>query len=124
MAEPDSDRHASRKLADDLRAAIEAGTYPPGSRLPSYRQLRDEHNVALNTAQAAIRILASEGLAEIRPARGAWVPDEPPPGGQPSLRSELTDLQAALRRSRQDLTAAEKKLAQMLNRLPPEGPGR
>ena len=121
MTEPDSDRHASRKLADVLRAGITRGTYPAGSRLPSYRQLRDEHHLALNTAQAAIRILAAEGLVEIRPARGAFVRDANG-GAGPSLRSELADLQAALRKSRQDLNAAESAVAAIIARLPPEEP--
>jgi DNA-binding FadR family transcriptional regulator len=106
-----------------LRAEIVGGAYPPGTRLPSYRQLRDEHHVALNTAQAAIRILAVEGLAEIRPARGAYVRERAGGGAAPDLRAELTDLQAVLRRSRRDLGAAENAVANILTRLPPEEPG-
>ena len=107
-----------------LRAEIAGGAYPPGTRVPSYRQLRDEHHVALNTAQAAIRILAAEGLVEIRPARGAYVRERADGGAPPDLRAELTDLQAALRRSRRDLGAAENAVASILTRLPPEEPGR
>jgi DNA-binding transcriptional regulator YhcF (GntR family) len=123
VAQPDSDRFASRRLADVLRAEIAGGAYPPGTRLPSYRQLRDEHHVALNTAQAAIRILAVEGLVEIRPARGAYVREGANGGAAPTLRAELTDLQAALRRSRRNLGAAENAVADILTRLPPEEPG-
>jgi DNA-binding FadR family transcriptional regulator len=79
--------------------------------------------VALNTAQTAIRILAVEGLVEIRPARGAYVREHARGGAAPSLRAELTDLQAALHRSRQDLGAAENAVADILTRLPPEEPG-
>ena len=122
MAQPDSDRFASRRLADVLRAEIAGGAYPPGTQLPSYRRLRDEHHVALNTAQTAIRILAVEGLVEIRPARGAYV-RERADGGAPTLRAELTDLQAALRRSRLGLGAAENAVADILTRLPPEESG-
>jgi DNA-binding FadR family transcriptional regulator len=121
VAQPESDRHASRKLADVLRAGITRGTYPPGTRLPSYRQLRDEHHLALNTAQAAIRILAAEGLVDIRPARGAYVRSTNGDTGM-TLRSELTELQAALRKSRQELHAAESTVAAILARLPPEEP--
>ena len=122
MAQPDSDRFASRRLAGILRAEIAGGAYPPGTRLPSYRQLRDEHHVALNTAQTAIRILAVEGLVEIRPARGAYVRERADGGAAPTLRAELTGLQAALR-SRHDLGAAENAVADILTRLPPEEPG-
>lgn len=121
MAEPDNDRHASRKLADSLRAGITGGTYPAGTRLPSYRQLRDEHHLALNTAQAAIRILAAEGLVEIQPARGAYV-RHANGGAIPPLRSQLAELQAALRKSRHELNAAESTVAAILARLPPEEP--
>jgi DNA-binding FadR family transcriptional regulator len=118
---PESERHASRRLADAIRAGIESGAYPPGSRLPSYRQLRDEHGVALNTSSAAIRLLAADGLVEIRPARGAWVRGDGP--RRPALRSELAEVQDLLRRSRQNLTAAEQALASLLSRLPPDEHG-
>src|ERR1022692_2197632 len=107
-----------------MRAGIASGSYPAGSRLPSYRTLRDEHQVALNTVQVAIRILAAEGLVEIWPGRGAYVRDQVDASAGPTLRSELTDLQAALRRSRQDLSAAETAVARLIARLPPDGPAR
>ena len=109
---------ASRQLAGALRAQIEAGVYPPGSKIPSYRQLRATHHVAVNTAQAAIRILAAEGLVQIRPAQGAYVRD--PADASPTLRTGLADLQTQLRRSRNDLATAEKTLAELLARLPAE----
>jgi GntR family transcriptional regulator len=117
MAGADQERHASKHLADALRAQIASGAYPAGTRLPSYRQLRDEHDVALNTAQAAIRLLAADGLVEIRPGSGAYVRDRARAAERP-LRAELAELHAALRRSRQELAAAEKKIAGLLARLP------
>lgn len=119
MTHPAADRTASRQLADTLRAQIADGAYSPGSKIPSYRQLRDTHNVALNTAQAAIRLLAADGVVEIRPARGAYVRSVPD-GTNPTLRAELADLQAVLRRSKQDLAAAETAVASLLARLPAE----
>ena len=116
MTAPDRDRHASKLLADTLRAQVTSGVYPAGARLPSYRQLREQHAVALNTAQAAIRLLAADGMVEIRPGSGAYVRDEPGEANRP-LRAELAELRAALRRSRQDLAAAEKKVAALLSRL-------
>lgn len=119
MAAQGSETHASKLLAATLRAAITDGTYLAGSRLPSYRKLRDEHDVALNTAQAAVRILAAEGLVEIRPGSGAYVRDSSGDGTVP-LRSELTELRAALRQTRKDLAIAEEKVASLLSRLPPD----
>lgn len=120
MTHPSTDPTPSRYLADALRAQIKAGAYPPGSRLPSYRQLRDSHHVALNTAQAAIRMLAADGLVEIRPASGAYVRGAPDGTGL-TLRAELADLQSVLRRSKQDLAAAETAVASLLARLAAEG---
>ena len=116
MTSPGPDRFASRRLADALRAEIANGTYPPGSRMPSYRQLRDLHHVAQNTAQAAVRLLAAEGLVDIRPARGAYVRENADGAGGQDLHAELASLQAALRRSQHELTEAEKTVASLLNR--------
>jgi len=121
VTHPSTDHTASRQLADALRAQIAGGAFPPGSKIPSYRQLRDSHHVALNTAQAAIRMLAADGLVEIRPASGAYVRDVPGNGKNPTLRDELADIQAVLRRSRKDLAAAETAVASLLARLPAEG---
>ena len=124
MTHPSTDHTASRQLADALRAQIAGGAFPPGSKIPSYRQLRDSHHVALNTAQAAIRMLAADGLVEIRPARGAYVRGGPGNGKDLALRDELADLQVVLRRSRHDLAAAETAVASLLARLPAEGRAR
>lgn len=121
MAVPDRDKHASKQLAETLRAQIASGAHPAGARLPSYRQLRDDHGVALNTAQAAIRLLAADGLVEIRPGSGAYVRGQAGEAERP-LRAELTDLREALRRSRLDLAAAEQTITGLLSRLPQEGP--
>jgi DNA-binding FadR family transcriptional regulator len=84
--------------------------------MPSYRQLRDLHHVAQNTAQAAVRLLAAEGLVDIRPARGAYVRGNADGAGGSDLRAELASLQAALRRSKQELTEAEQTVASLLAR--------
>jgi DNA-binding FadR family transcriptional regulator len=84
--------------------------------MPSYRQLRDVYHVAQNTAQAAVRLLAAEGLVEIRPSRGAFVRENIDIGEGWDLRAELTSVHAALQRSRQDLAAAEDTVAGLLAR--------
>jgi DNA-binding transcriptional regulator YhcF (GntR family) len=84
--------------------------------MPSYRQLRDVHHVAQNTAQAAVRLLAAEGLVDIRPARGAYVRENAKGAGGSDLHAELASLQAALRRSKEELTEAEKTVASLLSR--------
>ena len=72
--------------------------------------------MAQNTAQAAVRLLAAEGLVDIRPARGAYVRENPGTDDGSDLHAELASLQAILQRSRQELTAAESTVAALLAR--------
>jgi GntR family transcriptional regulator len=52
---------AQERVADALRAAIEAGEFPPGGSLPSGEELGERFGVHRNTAQKAVRQLADEG---------------------------------------------------------------
>lgn len=67
---------ASRRLAAQLRAAIETGELAPGDKLPSERKLVETHDVARNTAREAVRLLADEGLVTEH-GRGAFVRVKP-----------------------------------------------
>jgi GntR family transcriptional regulator len=62
-----------RKIADDLRAQIESGELPPGSRLPTEIELMELHQASRNTVRDAIKLLASRGLVEPRPGQGTFV---------------------------------------------------
>ncbi|GAA2123899.1 transcriptional regulator [Glycomyces algeriensis] len=55
-----------RVMANKLRADILNGELPPGSPLPSQRELAEKYGVARNTAAEAVKILESEGLIESR----------------------------------------------------------
>ena len=68
---------ASRRLAAQLRAAIESGELAPGDKLPSERKLVETHDVARNTAREAVRLLADEGLVTVEHGRGAFVRTKP-----------------------------------------------
>ncbi|MEU3855045.1 GntR family transcriptional regulator [Streptomyces sp. NPDC029554] len=61
------------QIADALKKAIEAGTYGPGDRLPGENELAPKHGVSPMTARRALRILASQGLAESRKGAGFFV---------------------------------------------------
>ena len=50
-----------RMIAQDLLEKIQAGSVPPGERLPTELELRDTYNVSRNTARDAIRWLAVRG---------------------------------------------------------------
>lgn len=69
-----TDQHLpSRRMAHELRAAIQSGEFPPGAKLPSERALAAQYNVARNTAREAIRLLADEGLVTAEHGRGVFV---------------------------------------------------
>jgi GntR family transcriptional regulator len=55
-------------VAADLRAAIEAGTYPPGSTLPGIIALAAELGVGRETVSKAFALLEAEGLVAADPA--------------------------------------------------------
>jgi GntR family transcriptional regulator len=58
-----------RKVADDLRAAIAAGNYPPGTRLPSESDLAERYAVSRGTVRQAFAALRADGVIASR--RGA-----------------------------------------------------
>ncbi|HEX3788873.1 MAG TPA: GntR family transcriptional regulator [Pseudonocardiaceae bacterium] len=58
-----------RKVADDLRAAIAAGTYGPGARLPSESDLAERYAVSRGTVRQAFAALRADGVIASR--RGA-----------------------------------------------------
>jgi GntR family transcriptional regulator len=62
-------RSLYRKVADDLRAAIAAGTYPPGTRLPSESDLAEQYSVSRGTVRQAFAALRADGVIASR--RGA-----------------------------------------------------
>lgn len=61
-----------------LRERIVSGEYPTGRRIPSLVQLEQETGLATDTIRKAIRLLADEGLVNIRPSRGTFVASRTP----------------------------------------------
>ena len=64
---------ASRRIADDFAAQIEAGELSPGTKLPSERTLVTTYGVARNTVQAAMHLLAEAGMVVPHHGRGVYV---------------------------------------------------
>jgi GntR family transcriptional regulator len=62
-----------RQVADQLRAAIEAGTYPRGSDLPSEPELAAQYGVTRDVVNRAVRMLRSWGLVKVSRGRGSMV---------------------------------------------------
>lgn len=57
-----SDRPIYAQIVEVLKLRIVSGSYPPGSRLPSVRELAAEASVNPNTMQRAFAQLEREGL--------------------------------------------------------------
>lgn len=60
-------------LAQRLRAAILAGQYTPGQRLPSEHELMEVHDCSRQTVRQALSILDAEGLTERVRGSGTYV---------------------------------------------------
>lgn len=66
----------NERLAEQLRRQIRDGDLTPGQRLPSVRELAEQHNVAANTVRNALSWLRVEGYI-VTTQRGSWVADRP-----------------------------------------------
>jgi len=62
-----------RRLAAEVEALIEAGTFRPGERLPSSRALARSRRTSVATVMEAYELLADRGLVETRPRSGYFV---------------------------------------------------
>jgi GntR family transcriptional regulator len=74
-----SERPAYQQIADALREQIRDGTYPPGAKLPSESELRQQWGVASKTVRAALDQLRAEGLVMGRQGVGSFVREQPVP---------------------------------------------
>ena len=75
-----------RQIAEQIKRAIDAGTLPPESRLPSVRTLATQYHVSLTTALKTLRTLEDERYAVARPKSGFFVaPRQPGKTGTPAL---------------------------------------
>ncbi|MCG5220117.1 GntR family transcriptional regulator [Streptosporangium soli] len=66
-------RPLHEQVAGAIRRAISDGSYGPGDRLPSARDLADALGINANTVLRALRELRDEGLLEFRRGRGVSV---------------------------------------------------
>jgi len=61
------------QLKEHLRLQIERGAYPPGTRLPSERELAKSYQVSRMTARQAIQLLVKDGFVSPRVGKGTYV---------------------------------------------------
>jgi GntR family transcriptional regulator len=67
----------TQSCAEALQEAIEAGTYRPGSRLPSEAELADQLAVSRPTLRESLRLLEERGMIRRRHGRGTFVRERP-----------------------------------------------
>ena len=75
-------RKLTETVADQLLAAIRS--LPPGTRVPSERELTKELGVGRSTVREALNGLAMLGIVEIRHGQGVFVTAEAPATSEPS----------------------------------------
>ena len=100
-----SHRPVYRQIAEQLRGLIAKGEVADGQELPGVRQLAASIGINLNTVAKAYRILADEGLLDLRHGSRARVL-----GGASAVAPEVDEL--------------ERQLADVVSRLVLHGRGR
>ncbi len=80
---------AYQQIVDGLRALLVAGSFKPGDRLPTVRQLAVDLGVNHNTVAQAYRLLAEERWVELRRHHGATVIARQTRRPQPARHNEF-----------------------------------
>src|SRR6218665_2460840 len=96
MDTPTMPRARYKQVVDQLAADIRSGQLVPGTRLPTHRQLAQDHGVALATATRIYAELEGMGLVSGETGRGTFVRETALPPGlgidQPANSPDLLDL--------------------------------
>lgn len=76
----------SARVAADIRERISTGEYPPGTKVPSTREITRSWGVAMATATRVLGLLRDEGLVQVVPGVGTVVAGAPARGrvGRPN----------------------------------------
>lgn len=79
---PPDGRKLYQLAAATIAAAIQRGDYRPGQRIPSERDLAEEHGVSRPTIREALIALEVTGMVRSRHGSGIFVVDHPPADAQ------------------------------------------
>ena len=71
-----TDRPIYAQLVEQVKQKIITGVYPPGSKMPSVRELAAEASVNPNTMQRAFSQLEQEGLLYTQRTSGRFVTED------------------------------------------------
>jgi GntR family transcriptional regulator len=66
-------RWTYRRIAEDIQRRIRRREYPPGSKIPSYRDLSLLYGVSIATVQRAVRVLRLAGVVVGFQGKGVFV---------------------------------------------------
>lgn len=110
------------EVADSLRGAIAAGTYPVGSELPSTARLTESFGVSTTVVRAAVRELQSEGLVIGQPGKAVYVRAEPAADRSTGLEEQLAALASFVRSEVARLDERVDTLADRVTKLEAERP--
>jgi GntR family transcriptional regulator len=97
---------AYQQIADDLRAAITAGTYPVGHRLPVERELARQYGVTAMTVRHGLDVLRADGIIVSHEKRGHFVAKMPGAGDGEIRSAEYFEVMAAIRAVQEELRRA------------------
>lgn len=90
-----------RQIRDDLADRIRSGQLPPGSPLPSIRELAVETLVSVITVKKAYEELERANLVYSRQGRGTFVADHAEAASREALQKEIeAEIGAAILRAR------------------------
>lgn len=98
-----------RQIRDELADRVRSGQLPPGSPLPSIRELAVDTLVSVITVKKAYEELERAGLVYSHQGRGTFVAEHAGEASRAALIAEIrADLDAVVRRAREaGLDAAE-----------------
>lgn len=71
--QPEHNPFLYEQVASELAELIKMGTFRPGERIPSVRQLSRQRKISITTVLQAYMLLENQGLIETRPQSGYYV---------------------------------------------------
>jgi DNA-binding transcriptional MocR family regulator len=74
---PKPEKFLYEQVAAELSELIRQGTFRPGERIPSVRQLSRQRKISITTVLQAYLLLENQGLIETRPQSGYYVRHRP-----------------------------------------------
>jgi DNA-binding GntR family transcriptional regulator len=111
--EPEVSTQAER-LADEIAASVLSGEFAPGLRLDEY-MLAERYGVSRTPVREALRQLASTGLINVKPRRGATVATATPAQLE-TLFAAMAEIEAACARlAAMSMTPIERRRLQSLH---------